>query len=192
MGQKSPATDAYIAKAPEYARPILKKVRALFHKTDPKIVETIKWGAPTFERDGIVASMAAFKSYVGINLWHQKHLKHPAAKAFDGRFASLEDLPRDADFSACITEAIALNTPGNKPKRTAPKPKAALPMPADFSTALKRNARARAAFEAFPPSHRREYIEWIVDAKRDETRARRIDQAIAWIAEGKSRNWKYQ
>ena len=87
---------------------------------------------------------------------------------FDGRFASLADLPADADFSACVREAIALNAPANRPKRPARAPKPALPMPADFSAALKRSAKARAAFDHFPPSHRREYIEWIADARRDE------------------------
>ena len=192
MARKSAATDAYIAKAPEFARPILKKVRALIHKADPAVTESIKWGAPAFERDGLVAIMAAFKSSVAINVWQRKHLTHRAAKAFDGRFASVADLPSDADFTACIREAIALNAPGARPKRPARAARPVPPTPADLATALKRNAKARAAFDAFPPSHRREYIEWIVEARREETRRRRIDQAIAWIATGKSRNWKYQ
>ena len=192
MGQKAETTDAYIAKAPEYARPILKKVRALFHTADSTITESKKWGAPAFERDGIVAIFAAFKNYVGINFWNQRHLKHPAAKAFEGRFASVDDLPSDADFIACIKEAVALNQPENKPKAPARKAKAPLPMPASFTAALKKNAKARAAFDKFPPSHKREYIEWITDAKQEATRAKRLDQAVTWIAEGKSRNWKYQ
>jgi uncharacterized protein YdeI (YjbR/CyaY-like superfamily) len=192
MGTKSKEVDAYIAKAPDYARPILTKVRALFHKADATIVEARKWGAPAFERDGIVAIMAAFKSYVGINFWQRRHLTHPAATVFEGRFASVKDLPSDRDFIACVKEAIALNQPGNKPKAPARKAKPPLPMPPYFAAALKTHAKARAAFDKMPPSHRREYIEWIVDAKREETRARRIEQAIAWIADGKQRNWKYQ
>jgi uncharacterized protein YdeI (YjbR/CyaY-like superfamily) len=192
MGQKSPATDAYIANAPDYARPILKKVRTLFHKADPQIIESTKWGVPAFERDGLVAMMAAFKSYVGVNFWRQKHLTHRAANAFDGRFASIEDLPSDADFIACVKEAISLNAPGKKPKRAVRPPRAALPVPADLTSALKQNPRARTAFDAFPPSHRREYIEWITGAKQATTREKRLDQAVTWIAQGKSRNWKYQ
>jgi uncharacterized protein YdeI (YjbR/CyaY-like superfamily) len=192
MGQKSPATDAYIASAPEYAPPILKKIRTLFHKTDPQIIESTKWSAPAFERDGLVAMMAAFKSYVGINFWRQKHLRHRAAKAFEGRFASVDDLPTDADFIACVKEAISLNAPDKKPKRAVRPPRAALPMPTDLTSALKRNPKARTAFDAFPPSHRREYIEWITGAKQAATREKRLDQAVTWIAQGKSRNWKYQ
>lgn len=192
MGQRAATTDAYIAKAPEYARPILKKIRTLMHKADPKITESKKWGAPAFERDGIVAMMAAFKHHVGINFWNQKHLEHRAAAAFDGRFETVADLPSDADFIACVKEAIALNAPENKPKRPARAPKPPLPMPADFAAALRGNAKARAAFDAFPPSHRREYIEWITDAKQDATRKKRLEQAVVWIAEKKSRNWKYQ
>lgn len=192
MGQKAQTTDDYIGRAPEYARPILRKFRALAHKADSKIVEAKKWGVPAFERDGLVAMMAAFKHYVGINFWNQRHLKHKSAAAFDGRFATVDDLPSDTDVIACIREAIALNAPGNKPKAPARRAKPALPMPADFSAALKKHAKARAAFDAFAPSHRREYIEWITDAKRDETRAKRIAQAIEWIGQGKSRHWKYQ
>lgn len=192
MGQKLASTDAYIANAPDYARPILKKVRAIFHKADSKIVEARKWGAPAFERDGLVAIMAAFKSYVGINFWHHRHLTHPAAKAFEGRFRSVDDLPPDRDVIACVREAIALNQPGNKPKTPARKAKPPLAMPSYFAAALKTHAKARAAFDKMPPSHKREYIEWIIDAKQETTRARRIAQAIVWIAEGKHRNWKYQ
>jgi len=162
------------------------------HKADSKIAEAKKWGVPAFERDGLVAMMAAFKHYVGINFWNQRHLTHPAAKAFDGRFASVDDLPGDADFIACVREAIALNQPGKKPRREAGPARAALAMPADLTAAVKKSAKARAAFDKFPPSHKREYIEWIIDAKRDDTRAKRIAQAVTWIAEGKSRNWKYK
>lgn len=192
MGQKIESTDLYISNAPEYARPILKKARALFHKADSKVIEAKKWGVPAFERDGLIAMMAAFKHYVGINFWQQRHLTHPAAKKFNGRFASVDDLPKDADFMACVKEAIALNQPGSKPKAPARKAKAALPMPADFTAALRKSAKARAAFEAFPPSHKREYIEWITEAKQDATRQKRVAQAVEWIGEGKSRNWKYK
>ena len=191
MGRKSAETDAYIAKAPEYARPILKKARSLFHKADPTIVESKKWGVPAFERDGLVAMMAAFKHHVGINFWRQRHLTHRAAKAFEGRFASIADLPADADFIACVKEAIALNQPENKPKTSARKARPRLPVPADLAAALKKHAKARAVFENFPPSHRREYIEWITTAKRDETRRRRLDQTVAWLSEGKPHHWRY-
>lgn len=190
MSRKSAETDAYIAKAPDYARPILKKARALFHKAAPGIIESKKWGAPAFECDGLVAMMAAFKQHVGISFCQQRHLTHRAAKAFSGRFASIDDLPKDADFIACVREAVALNQPGNKPKRPARAARPAAP-PADFSSALAKNAKARAAFDTFPPSHRRELIEWITTAKREETRNRRLEKAIAWISAGKPHNWKY-
>lgn len=56
---------------------------------------------------------------------------------------------------------------------------------------LKSNAKARATFEAFPPSHHREYIEWITETKRDETRQRRLAQTLEWLAQGKPCYWKY-
>jgi hypothetical protein len=71
-------------------------------------------------------------------------------------------------------------------------PKAALPEPAELTTALKKNKKARTAFDAFPPSHRREYIEWITEARTEATREKRIATTVEWLLEGKSRNWKYQ
>ena len=56
---------------------------------------------------------------------------------------------------------------------------------------MKRSAKARATFEGFRPSHKREYLEWIIEAKTDETRRKRLDTAVEWMAEGKPRNWKY-
>ena len=65
-------------------------------------------------------------------------------------------------------------------------------MPDHFLAAIKKNKKALAAYEKFSPSHRREYIEWIIGAKTDATRDKRVAQAVEWMAEGKSRNWKYQ
>jgi uncharacterized protein YdeI (YjbR/CyaY-like superfamily) len=74
-------------------------------------------------------------------------------------------------------------------------PKARVPgavtVPADLAAALRRNRKARASFEAFSPSHRREYIEWITEAKREETREKRLATTIEWLEEGKPRHWKY-
>jgi uncharacterized protein YdeI (YjbR/CyaY-like superfamily) len=67
-----------------------------------------------------------------------------------------------------------------------------LRVPPELVAWLAKNRKARANFEAYPPSHKPENNEWIGEAKREETRAARVKQAVEWIAEGKSRNWKYQ
>lgn len=65
-------------------------------------------------------------------------------------------------------------------------------MPPDLAAALARHDAARKTFDAFAPSQRREYIDWLTEAKREETRARRLAQAVDWLTEGKPRHWKYQ
>ena len=64
-------------------------------------------------------------------------------------------------------------------------------IPDDLASALRTNSAATATFEKFNSSHRREYVDWINEAKTQATRTRRLDQAVQWMAQGKPRNWKY-
>jgi uncharacterized protein YdeI (YjbR/CyaY-like superfamily) len=202
-----PATDArvdaYIAKSAGFARPILSHLRKIVHKGCPGVTETVKWGMPFFEYGGeIVCNMAGFKEHCSFGFWKASLLKDPEGvlKVKDrnsmghlDRIGSLKDLPTDKILLALIKEAAQMNEQGIKKARPAAKaPKAALPEPAELTTALKRNKKARTAFDAFPPSHRREYIEWITEAKTEATREKRIATTVEWLVEGKSRNWKYQ
>lgn len=197
---KNPAVDAYIAKSADFAQPILRRVRALMHKACPQIEETIKWGVPHFEYQGVVAGMAAFKQHASLGFWKQKLMKDPARlfpaagdSSMGGRrFRSVDELPSDAVLLRYIKAAVALNAAGVKvpkaarPKKPPPKP------PADLAAALRKNPKAKATYDAFPPSHRREYVEWITGAKQEATRLRRLATAVEWLAQGKSRHWKYQ
>jgi uncharacterized protein YdeI (YjbR/CyaY-like superfamily) len=196
--------DAYIAKAAEFARPILARLREAFHAACPEIEERLKWGMPSFERNGIVGGMAAFKKHTTFGFWRQNDLEDPDG-VMKGKMSgstlrraeSLDDLPSMRALIDYIQRAVALNIAGTPATTKAAKKskkakRAPLPMPDDFAAALKKSKAAKAAFEKFPPSHQREYIEWIVEAKRPETRTKRLAQAIEMIAEGKSRNWKYQ
>ena len=199
MKDDAQKVDAYIAKAAPFAQPILKKLRALFHKACPQIEETIKWGVPHFDYKGVVAGMAAFKNHASFGFWKGKLLSDPL-KLFQGvgngamgglRLHSVKDLPSDQDLLEYIREAVRLNDEGIKaprPKRAAKKPAT---VPPDLRAALKTNKKALATFEAFSPSHKREYVEWITEAKQDATRAKRLATTIEWLAEGKPRNWKY-
>lgn len=190
MADRSPAFDAYIAKAAPFARPILEKIRETFHKADPQIEESMKWGAPFFEHNGIVGSMAAFKQHVSWGFWKASLMRD--RMEFREKVTDVSELPPEKKFIALIREAVKLNEEGVKVVRAPRSAPPSLEMPDDFLAALRRVKGAMAAFEAFSPSHKREYVQWIAEAKQEATRAKRIAQAVEWISEGKSRNWKYE
>lgn len=198
-----PRVDAYIAKSAEFARPILTHIRELVHKACPEVTENIKWSMPFFEYGGgIICNMAGFKQHCALGFWNAPILKDPTgvlkvkdknAMGHLDRIGSLKDLPADKVLIALIKEGAKLNEQGvKKPAPAAKAPKAALPEPPGLTSALKKNKKAKANFDAFPPSHRREYIQWIMEAKTDETQEKRIATTIEWVTEGKDRNWKYR
>jgi len=194
---KDARIDAYVAKSADFARPILEFVRAAVHAGCPEVVETIKWGHPTFEHQGPLCGMAAFKQHCRIGFSKGALLNDGGLEKLDANLGaymhvtSVKDLPSRAVLSRTVRQAAALNEQGvraPRPQRT-PRPEPAVPD--DLMAALKKNRDALVAFEEFAPSHRREYIEWITGAKREETRQKRLQTAIAQIAEGKPQNWKY-
>jgi uncharacterized protein YdeI (YjbR/CyaY-like superfamily) len=199
MGKKDPRIDAYIAQSADFAKPILTHIRGVVHAACPDVEETLKWRMPTFMHHGIMCGMAAFKEHAAFNLWKGSLIVGSdgdrVAMGQFGRITSLSDLPSTKVLTGYIRQAMALNEGGVKtPKirkpglERTPIPKAP---PSDLAAALAKNAKARATFDGLSPSHRKEYIEWIVEAKRDETRQRRIREAVRMLAEGKTRNWKY-
>lgn len=207
MAGRDPRIDAYIEKAQPFAKPILKKLRAMVHKGCPEVEENIKWGMPAFEYKGPFCGMASFKQHCVFGFWKasimfaKEHAASPDEKAMSwgapgrdpipAKITSADDLPSDAKILALIKKAKKLNDDGVKVSRVS-KTRKPLAIPADFAAALKRSKTAWTNFEAFSPSCKREYIEWIVEAKTDETRERRMATALEWIADGKHRHWKYQ
>lgn len=199
MKNTIPELDAYIANAAEFARPILEKIRKAAHLACPDIEEAMKWSSPTFLCEGIVAGMSAHKQHVRFGFWKGALMKELAGLEPIGntcmrglRVETASDLPNQKKLVAAFREAVRLNrdgvkvaTPKQKAKRPAPK------TPADLLAALKKNERALATYEGFSPSNKREYVQWITEAKRDATRAKRLAQAIEWMAAGKPRNWRY-
>ena len=195
--------DAYIAKSAPFAQPILHHLRHLGHKACPDVEETIKWGFPHFMYKGeILCNLAAFKQHCDLGFWKASRLNDPqgllkgsdeeASAGSFGRLNSLADLPSDEALIGFIHQVIALNESGVKEVKKPSAPKAELPMPADFDKLLRANLAAMDQYEKFSPSKKREYLEWFEEAKSDATREKRMQQALEWIAEGKSRNWKYQ
>jgi uncharacterized protein YdeI (YjbR/CyaY-like superfamily) len=195
MGKRDPRVDAYIAKARDFAKPILRSVRETVHRASPDIEEDMKWGTPTFMSSGLVCGVAAFKQHCALLFWKAPLIfpRNGGNEAFR-RFRCLEtvsDLPSRKELTAWVRKGIELNKAGVRMPRPRTAARKALKVPADLAHALKKNKKAQGTFDAFSPSHRREYIQWITEAKRDDTRARRLRTAIAQMAEGKPQNWKY-
>ncbi len=197
MGSRDPRVDAYIAKSAPFARPILRHLRAIVHAACPETEETLKWGMPAFLYKGMLCGMAAFKAHATFGFWKGKLVvpagasKSAEAMGQFGCITRVADLPPKRVIAAYVKAAMKLNDAGVKAPRAAAK-RRPLPVPADLKAALAKHARARRTFEAFPPGKRRDYVEWLLEAKTDATRARRLATAIEWLTEGKSRNWKYE
>jgi uncharacterized protein YdeI (YjbR/CyaY-like superfamily) len=192
---RDPRIDQYIDKAGDFAKPILQHIRELVHQTIPGAGEAVKWGMPHFTHNGKnIAGMAAFKAHCAVMVHGDGRQEQRDGMGSYGKLNSLKDLPDDSELAAKLVEARErIEQLGSAVKRPAkPKPKAALPVPQDFEAALRDNPAARATFDGLPPAQRREYVEWVGDAKLDATRAKRLATSIEWLAEGKRRNWKYE
>jgi uncharacterized protein YdeI (YjbR/CyaY-like superfamily) len=202
MATKSKEIDAYIAKSADFAKPILNHLRELVHKTCPDAEEKMKWSFPHFDYKGeMLCSMAAFKQHCSFGFWKASLMKDPVlvemaksevAMGHLGKITSLKDLPPDKKIIAWIKEAMKLNDEGRKVVKTKPVVKKELEVPDYFSKTVKENKKAWTTFEAFSPSAKKDYVEWVTEAKTEETRNKRLTQAIEWMAEGKKRNWKYE
>jgi uncharacterized protein YdeI (YjbR/CyaY-like superfamily) len=195
MGKKDPRVDAYIEKAAPFARPILKRLRKYVHENCPECAETLKWSMPYFEYKGrMLCGMSAFKAHCAFGFWHplmRPSDKSPEGMGQFGRIASVADLPSEGEFAQLVQRAMKLADEGVKAPPRPKKERAPIVVPPELGAALAKNKRAHAAFQGFSYSHRKEYVEWIAEAKREETRKARIAQAVEWMAEGKSRHWKY-
>jgi uncharacterized protein YdeI (YjbR/CyaY-like superfamily) len=196
MGKRDPRVDAYIDKAAEFAKPILIEIRERVHEVCSACEESMKWSSPTFMYHGLLCGMTAFKEHASFGFWKGPLVLGARAgsdrpsDAYRIRLTSVADLGSKKAMAATIKKAMALNEAGVTIPRTRTLP-APIVVPDDLAAALRKNRRAQAAFEKFSPSHQREYAEWITQAKREDTRVRRLETAIQQIAEGKPQNWKY-
>jgi uncharacterized protein YdeI (YjbR/CyaY-like superfamily) len=202
MSVTDPRVDIYIEKTAPFAKPILTRLRKLIFQACPEVIETIKWGFPNYKIFGsMLCNMAAFKEHCSFGFWKASLLKDPndilhladkhAMGHFD-RLVSVKDLPADKILISYLKEAAILNKNNVKVQKPKAAPKKELPVPKLLAAALKKNKKAATVFEAFSPSHKREYLEWITEAKTGETQNKRVETTIRWLEEGKSRNWKYK
>jgi uncharacterized protein YdeI (YjbR/CyaY-like superfamily) len=198
MGIRDPRIDRYIANAAPFARPVLTELRDLVHETCPRVQETLKWGMPSFMHHGILCGMAAFQAHATFGFWKGKLIvdaksnKNYEAMGQFGRITKMGDLPSKRVLAGYIRQAMKLNEEGVRVPRAATTPKKPIAVPGDLRVALAKSAKAKKTFDDFTPSHRREYLEWITEAKRVETRKKRIAQTVEWLAAGRRRNWKYE
>ena len=197
MGTTDPRVDAYIEKSADFAKPILKHLRAVVHEACPDCVEEMKWSFPHFGYKGMMASMASFKQHCAFGFWKASLVMEAEARSAEamghlGRITSLADLPPKSTLIRWIKKAKSLNDTGVKVPERRKTPRRPLKTPADLAAALRKNKKAIVVFDAFSPTKKRDYIEWITEAKSDQTRAKRLTTAVEWIAAGKSRNWKYE
>ena len=196
MPKRDARVDDYIEKSPEFAQPVLNHIRKLVHEACPEVEETLKWRFPNFLHKGMLCSMAAFKNHCSIGFWKRQLIldkKRNPGKGMGqfGHITAISDLPPRKVLLGYIKEAVRLNEQGIKVPKAKPKRKKVLVIPDVLKEALKRNKKALAAFDNFSYTHKKEYVDWIIEAKREETRVLRLATAIKWLAEGKSRHWKY-
>jgi uncharacterized protein YdeI (YjbR/CyaY-like superfamily) len=198
VGKKDTRIDEFIANSADFARPILRHIRKLIHTACPQVEETIKWRFPSYNHKGILCMTPAFKNHAALIFWRpevRSLLKWPGPASEKERFrkiTSLAELPKDSVLIQTIKQAVKLNESGPKKKLVSRKTKKLLAIPAYLFKVLKKTDGALAAFQKLSPSHQNEYIEWITEAKREETRNKRIGTMMLWLQEGKSRNWKYE
>ena len=194
---RDPRIDAYIAKAAPFAQPILNHVRERVHAAAPEAEETLKWSMPSFTIGGkILIGMAAFKQHAALNFWRGQELKGAEASRDAmgqlGKLTSVDDLPSDTELDALIRQAAELARAAPAPRKVKHEPKPPAELHPQFAEALAANPKAKTTLDNFPPSARREYLDWIADAKQESTRAKRIADAVQWLSEGKRRHWKYE
>lgn len=199
MPKKDPRIDTYIQKSATFAKPILKYLRTIVHQNCPKTEETMKWSFPHFTYNGkLLCAMAAFKAHCTLGFWKGAHIVNNdgsralAAMGQMGRLTTIQDLPSKRILANYIKQAMKFNEEDAPViKRAIKHKKPPLKAPADFMRAIKANKKALETFENFSPSHKREYVSWILEAKTEETRERRLETAVEWMSQGKPRMWKY-
>jgi len=203
MSAKDKRVDLYINKSADYAKPILNHIRELVHKACPEVEETIKWGFPHFDYKGsMMCSMASFKQHCAFGFWKTSIMKDPnnifkrdenTAMGSFGQIKNLGDLPKDKIFIEYIRQAVKLNEEGVKlPAKSNPAQQKELVVPDYFIKAMNKNKKALNTFISLSPSKKKEYVEWVTEAKTEETKNKRLETAVEWMSEGKSRNWKYE
>jgi len=195
--ERTKSVDDYIAKASHWQNE-LRVLREILRTTE--LDEGVKWGSPCYTYDGKnVVGLASFKSYVG--LWfHQGVLLQDKNSvlitAGDGTTKALRQWRmtfagdiKPSVIKRYVEEAIKLAKEGKaiKPDRARP-----VVIPPELKRALRREKGATAAFSNMRLGLRREFSDYIADAKRTETKLSRIAKILPMIIAGVGLNDKYR
>ncbi|MCB0792148.1 MAG: DUF1801 domain-containing protein [Flavobacteriales bacterium] len=193
--------NSHIAEQDEWKRRLMVRLRQLIHQVDPGIEETWRWNGPHFDRNGIMLGMSAHKTCVSI--WFHKGalLKDPRrlfeplekdeAKGMRVYKLKESDAIDEKAFTELVKQAVKLNEDGVKLSEAKPARKT-LVVPPELESVLKKDQHAMTNWEGFSYSKKKDYIEWVTDAKREETRKRRIAQAFQLIRDGLALNERYE
>lgn len=182
------SVDEYVAGATAWQYE-LRQLRKILNST--KLEETVKWGGPCYTFNGKnVVGMGAFKSYVGLWFFQGALLEDKAevfVNAQEGKTKALRQW-RFQDrkeitpklIKTYIEEAIRLSEQGKgiKPDRAK-----SVAIPPQLKEALRSSKKARTSFQSLSRGKQREYADYVADAKRDETKAKRISRIIPMILE---------
>ncbi len=196
--KKDLAVDKYIKDAAVFAKPILSHLRKVVREACPQAQEEIKWRQPFYTYNGkIVCGMGTFKAHCKFWIWNwptiSKSKTQKTKDAMKGllHIYKVSDLPNVKLIQSLLKESLELRQPGAKPiKRKPLKKKPPVKTPSDLMLALKANPKALRNFQAFSESVKRHYVDWILEAKTEDTRERRIEKSIDAIAMGKTQHWK--
>lgn len=187
--------DEAISEMKPFAKAICKKLRKLILSTDPAMVEDWKWG-PNYYLNGMVCGFWGFDKFVTLNFFQGALLKDPYkilkmnagnVRARHIKFTDVKEIKEDVILEY-IFEAIDNNLKGHFIREAKDK---TVIIPDDVKKAFK-TAKLLPYFETLAYSHRKEYMMWINDAKKEETRLKRIHQAIEKLASKEMMHDKYK
>lgn len=202
MSKFNPQFDEYITKSADFAKPIMEYLRQIIHETCPEVEEIIKWGNPHFDYKGdMMCILAGYKHHCSFSLYKAElmsdkkiieSVKAGQKMGYMDKIKSLSDLPAKETLVAYIKEAMVLNENGVKKEKTVSEKPKVIEVPDYFNEVLIANPLVKEIFESKSASFRKDYLVWIIDAKTEATRQKRIEQSLEWIAEGKGRFWQYE
>lgn len=196
MNEASENITAYIEKATPEFKEVMIALRSVLNNPNFDIKEDWKWGAPNFNNEGMICWLAHFRNHVGMNFFKGTLIKdkynlftHYREEKGNRqlKFSDINQIiPEQIEYY--IEEAIKLNQENIK----VVKKEIDTSLPLDLETELNNNPKAKMFFESLAPSYKRDYIEWIEEAKREATRTKRLATTMEWLSEGKKKNWKYE
>lgn len=194
--QASEKISQYIESADVKKKEILQRLRDFLNRDDFGLTEDWKWHAPNFNSNGMVCWLAFFKSHVGLNFFkgsliEDLHGLYDNASMDKGnriiKYKTINEINENL-LEYYIYEAIKHNKEGAK----ITSKKVEIEVPKDLAKALEKDIMAKDFFTNLAPGYKRDYIDWIISAKQEKTRLKRLETTLEWLGQGKKKNWRYK